>query len=167
MVMTKTKRVAEQVVQVIPLLMRNAGADLRCHGAGLAPAQFALLGMLSNGTFNLSELAERQSVTLATISNSVGTLIERGLVERVPAAGDRRIVQVRITLIGREVLENVHAHMEERVSAAISGLNSQELDDLDAGLTVLHKMLMGMITTKRPAAGAQPCGDRSGDKETV
>lgn len=139
--MTARKQIAHQMVEIMPLLMRNMGVHMRCHGDGLVPAHMRLLGMLSKRTFNLTELAEMQSVTLATMSNSVAILAERGLVERLPGLNDRRVVQVRLTEHGQVMLQHVTLSLEEQFARRLEELSVDDLQALGDGLTVLARVL--------------------------
>ncbi|HEY9086700.1 MAG TPA: MarR family transcriptional regulator [Anaerolineaceae bacterium] len=140
--MVDRMKIAHQMVEIMPLLMRNMASQMRCHGGGLVPAHLRLLGMLSRRTYNLTELAEMQSVTLATMSNSVAILVERGLAERHPAANDRRVVQVCLTAHGNAVLEHITRAMEERFAGRLEDLAEEDLQALENGLAVLTQVLV-------------------------
>lgn len=134
-------RIAFILVETLPLLMRNLGAHMRCHGNGLVPAHFRMLGMLSKRSYNLRELAELQSVTMATMSNSVAILVERGLVERKPSPSDRRMLQLSLTPAGRAALQAVHQSMTASIVQQMETFSDDELETLDAGLQVLQRLL--------------------------
>lgn len=142
-------RIALILFETVPLLMRNLGADMRCHGNGLMAAHFRTLGMLSKRTYNLSELAELQLVSMATMSNSVAILVERGLVERQPSSSDRRMLQLSLTPDGSAVLQAVHKSLTDRMVLQMQDLTDEELETLEAGLNVLQKVL---INSKQPSA---------------
>jgi MarR family transcriptional regulator, negative regulator of the multidrug operon emrRAB len=139
--MSEQEIIARRVVMVLPLLMRNLGADLRCFGSGLAPSHIGLMGVLSKHSCSLGELALSQAVTAATISNSVTTLVERGWVERIPSTQDRRVVQVCLTPAGQQVLIQIHKQLEQRIHELIRSLPEDELESLDKGLLVLYKVM--------------------------
>ena len=44
--MPDRKKIAKEIIEIMPLIMRNISADLRCHRVGLAPAHMRLLGEL-------------------------------------------------------------------------------------------------------------------------
>lgn len=134
-------RIALLLIETLPLLMRSLGADMRCHGNGLMPAHFRTLGMLSKRSYNLSELAELQSVSMATMSNSVAILVERGLIERKPSPSDRRMVHLSLTPAGHAVMEAVHRSMVDRLVQQMQALSDVELEQLEAGLQVLRGVL--------------------------
>jgi DNA-binding MarR family transcriptional regulator len=136
------EQVAHQLVNLIPQLMRHIGINMRCHRAGLAPAHYRILGMLTHGGGSVSVLAGQHAVTLATMSNSVAALADRGLVERVPSMQDRRSVQVRITTAGEQVLADMHAHFQQHISIALQDLTSEELVKVSTGLEILERVIV-------------------------
>ena len=135
--LTRTHSVVRQVLETIPLVMRTLASELRHTGYTMAPGHFRLLFILTKRSHNLSELAERQAVTLPTMSNSVTTLVERGWVKRVRAPHDRRMVFIELTPAGRAVLSDIRRRAEERVVELLAPLSPAECDRLSAGLEVL------------------------------
>ena len=106
----------------------------------MAPAHFGLLGMLAHNPCSLSELAEQQEVTLATMSNSVNTLVERGWAQRASVPHDRRMIRVELTDEGRQMLIKSHQHLVERVSQLISSLSYEDLAQVQAGMVILQRV---------------------------
>lgn len=139
--MTSLSETSQLLVQLIPLMMRNITADLRCYGAGLAPTQFRILGMLAHHSLSLTELADYQAVSLASMSNSVATLVERGLVTRIPSPVDRRVVQFAITPAGVEVMREANQQLCARIEFLLASLPAAELSSLHSSLGILRKVL--------------------------
>ena len=133
------KAVAQEVVKVIPHVMRAIGAERPCSGHAIPPAHFRLLGILASHSCNLSELAVRQAVSLPTMSNSISVLVERGWVKRAPSLYDRRQVLLELTPDGRAVLADMKNRAEARVAELLGALSPDELADLAAGLAVLGR----------------------------
>lgn len=132
--------VSREIVRLIPRMMRKVRADMRAFGSGVNPSHFGLLAFLTCRDFTISELAEMQHVSLATISNSVSTLEERGWVERVPSLRDRRSVAIHITSSGKRVIDEMHEQMELKVSQLIQNLSAEELAQLEIGMAVLNQI---------------------------
>ncbi len=133
---------AQQVVQVIPLVMRAIGKRLRQKNDMPSPAHFGILFMLSNETMNLSDLARQHSVSLPTMSNSVSTLVQHGLVARRRAAHDRRQVVIEVTDAGRAMLKTVLDEVVAYVDEVLASLSQGELDQLQKGLSVLKSAFL-------------------------
>jgi DNA-binding MarR family transcriptional regulator len=129
---------AQLIVQVIPLVMRTIGSRLRQKQDMPSPVHFGILYMLSNENMNLSELARQHNVSLPTMSNSVTTLVQHGLVERRRAVHDRRQVVIEVTEAGRAMLQSVLTEVVGYVDEVLTVLSPQELDQLQKGLSVLE-----------------------------
>ncbi len=138
---TARERAAHQILQVLPALMRIVSAEIRRTENAMAPAHFGLLGKLSRCPCSLGELAERQGVSLATMSNSVSTLAERGWVTRVPSKSDRRVMIVELTSRGAQVLSDVQLRTQQRVMSLLAGLSQEQLDQMVAGVEILEGIL--------------------------
>jgi DNA-binding MarR family transcriptional regulator len=148
--------VAREIVEIIPLLMRNVAAGLRCEGISMAPVHFRVLGLLAHHPSNLSELAEQQEVTMATMSNSVNTLVERGWVQRIPVLHDRRMIKLELTPAGREMLVKSIQHLVLRVDQLISELPEDELEQIQDGMVILQRVLDNSLV-KAPCSFDRSC----------
>lgn len=79
------------------------------------------------------ELIRQTLSTSGTMTNRVSRLVERGLVERLPNASDRRGVRVRLTLQGRlrvQAALSALLEFERTVLAAISQVERNQLAEL-------------------------------------
>jgi len=124
---TTTPRPAsnDDLVQEIIAGFRSAFVELRCmgserlHRAGISMTHFHMLSMLDrHGDMTMSRIAELLDVSLSNATGLVDRIEERGLVERVRVADDRRVVQVRLTADGIRLLDEVELlkdHMMERI----------------------------------------------------
>lgn len=104
--------------------------ELKCIGSerlvrlGISMTQLHVMHLLDrHGELPMSRLAEMLDVSLSAATGLVDRVEERGFVERIRVPSDRRIVLVRITDAGRQMLEDVEVlHV---------GLIQQVLDQLD------------------------------------
>jgi DNA-binding MarR family transcriptional regulator len=138
---TEVKAVAQEIVKVIPQVMRMIAAEQHRSSYLMWPAHFRLLTMLANHPCNLSELAVRQAVSLPTMSNSISVLVERGWVKRVPSPDDRRQVVLELTPDGRAVLVEIKNQAEARVAESLGQLSSDDLKSLSVGIAILEQAL--------------------------
>ena len=135
---TSTQIVVRQVLEIIPLVMRTLASELRHTRHTLSHGHFRLLYILTQGPHNLSKLAERQAVSLPTMSNSITTLVDRGWVRRARAPDDRRMVFVELTPAGQVVLDDIRHQVEARVTEMLAPLSPTECERLSAGLETLR-----------------------------
>jgi DNA-binding MarR family transcriptional regulator len=139
--MSEQQKVSRQIVEIIPLFLRFLHSEMGSTVGGMGPSHFRLLGMLAHQPCNMSEIAEKQSVSMPTISNSVSLLVERGWILRTPASHDRRMVKIELTQAGRQILDDGQQHLEDRVSQRLTDLTPAELDKLTVGMEILRRVL--------------------------
>jgi DNA-binding MarR family transcriptional regulator len=139
--MKKDEQTATIIVGLIPLLLRKVNEEIRCCGQGIVPSHFRLLAHLATHSSNISDLASQQSVSLATMSKSVDTLVERGWVKRGPVANDRRSYQIEITNVGLNAFLGIHYQLTKSFTALFSSLSEGELIQLESGMQILKQEL--------------------------
>jgi DNA-binding MarR family transcriptional regulator len=132
--------IAQQILAIVPPVMRTVAAELRRSDRPVSPAYFGALYTLAVRPCNLSELAEHQGVSLPTISNTVASLVARGLVQRTRSHEDRRVVKIELTQAGRQHLIQVSHQAEERVEAMLEGISEDDRRALVEGLAVLRRI---------------------------
>jgi DNA-binding MarR family transcriptional regulator len=141
--LTEHEDVAHQIVEIMPHLLSKISAEMRCAGVGMDPPHLRVLALLAHQSQNLSELAEHQGVSLATMSKTVATLTERNWVQRIHETSDRRVVRVELSSLGSKMLEEMHILLRQKVTELLITLSNEELIQLSDGLIVLQKALAG------------------------
>ncbi len=133
------REAAIEILSIVPHVMRTVAAELRRSDRAILPGHYHALTMLADQSFSLSEIADRQHVSLPTMSRSISTLVERGWVEKVPDASDGRITRLQLTDEGRMVLAEIQQVAAEAVTRQLAGLTSQDCRRLVSGLGALHQ----------------------------
>ena len=79
---------------------------LRTEASGdlLTPGQYSVLAALRTSSATLRALAKRERVQPPSMTRTVASLLERGLVDRIEDPHDRRQVIVSLTDAGRQAL---------------------------------------------------------------
>lgn len=84
------------------------------------------------------QLVQQTLVTSGTMTNRVDRLERQGWVERRPDPGDRRGVLVRLTAVGRDVVDAAMANLIEQEKALLLELSAPEQGQL---ATLLRRLL--------------------------
>ena len=114
--------------------------------ADLSPSQYNVLRILRGShpdALTAGEIGERTIARDPDITRLVDRLDTRGLVQRVRSEEDRRVVEIKITAKGLEVLRELDPHAERMPVALIGHLGSQKLRQLSE---LLGEVLEGMGT---------------------
>ena len=135
-----TQNAAKQILEIIPLVMKTLASELRRAGDLPNPTHFSIMVVLAHQSFNLSDLAEHQGVSLPTMSSTISTLEDHGWVKRIRASHDRRIVMVELTPEGRQELKKIQHKAEARLAPRVNSLSEADCAALVSGLIVLKKM---------------------------
>jgi DNA-binding MarR family transcriptional regulator len=130
-------------------LQRLIGAELREQlrvEYDTTLPQFDVMSALdrTGAGLTMSALSEALMVSNGNVTGIVERLVEQGLVERAPVAGDRRATLVRLTGRGRETFAEMAARHRDWVSDALGGLNVQDA-----------AALIGLLDRARPAEVAR------------
>ncbi len=132
------EQAAHLLLSLFPGVMRAIASGLRGYEPWVSPAHLRLLLNLAQRSYNLSELAAEQEVSLPTMSNSVTTLAERGWVTRERAPRDRRMLLIAITPAGRAILAQIVQQAERCLAERMAALDPQELARVTDGLKVMQ-----------------------------
>ncbi len=139
--MRPEEEVARRILDIIPLVMRSVGAELRRRAtAGFQVSHYRVLKLLCQRPRTLSELATCQAVALPTMSRTVSALVERGWVARTEDPEDRRRVQLRVTDEGWAVYEELRTQAQTYLATRVAALTAEERQQLLAGLEMLEKV---------------------------
>jgi DNA-binding MarR family transcriptional regulator len=130
---------AQNIIYVIPQIMRMLAAELRRSGHLMTPGNFQLMFSLLEGPANLSELAECQNVSLPTMSRSVRRLEEIGWISRGSDPHDRRMTIIALTEDGKRRLHEMSEHAQATLRKLMQTMSDEERETLFAGLEVMRK----------------------------
>ena len=130
--------VLPRLTRAIRLALNQAEGDSRL----LMPQVHCLrLIAQARGPVKPSVLARELQVTPPTMTRTVDTMVERGLIERVADPIDRRAIGLRPTDQGREVLERYQAEIDERLYEMIWHLSHEQRQRVLVALEDLAAML--------------------------
>ena len=132
------RKVAGEVLQVIPLVTRRVAADLRKSERSMKLAHVGLLGMVARNPRSLSELSDFHAASMPTMSKTITTIENLGWVVRTRSKADRRVVMIEATPAGRAALKEVYDRAITPISGALESLTVAQRQKLSAGLRILR-----------------------------
>ena len=113
---------------------RSAMRTLRCIGSerlvrlGISMTQLHVVSILErHGEVPMNRLAELLDVSVSNATGLIDRMEERGLVERGRVPDDRRVVLVRVTERGREVLAELEVLRDDLVASVLARLDDDQL----------------------------------------
>jgi DNA-binding MarR family transcriptional regulator len=137
-----------EIVQAIIELQRRVDRARRQYeldiwmGLRLSIAQLKSLFFICNqGSTNMSSLAAALSVTPTNTTGIVDRLIKQGFVSRFENARDRRMLSLRATPSGEDLVEKLREKRRGFMSELLILMNAGDLSALARGLTALTKVI--------------------------
>ena len=125
--------------------LRAALGELKCLGSerlvrlGISMTQLHVMHLLDrHGELPMSRLAEMLDVSLSAATGLVDRVEERGFVERVRVPSDRRVVLVRVTADGRQMLEDVEVLRAELIGRVLDKLDTTQLAGVASSMADLR-----------------------------
>jgi DNA-binding MarR family transcriptional regulator len=120
---------------------RASLGELRCVGSerlvrhGVSMAHLHVMSMLDrHGELPMSRVAELLGVSDSNATGLVDRMEEHGFVERVRHPEDRRVVLVRISDRGRQILADVEVLRDDLIVRIMGRLDTAQLERLAAAL---------------------------------
>lgn len=99
-----------------------------------------VLGILFDRRPRMTELADHLGLEKQTMSGLIARAEKRGLVERAPNVADGRATDVFLTAAGAQLVQRLHAQMQQALAPLTGRLSAAEQQQLQA---LLERMLAG------------------------
>jgi DNA-binding MarR family transcriptional regulator len=129
------------LVEGIVAQFRASLGELRCMGSerlvrqGVSMAHLHLMSMLDrHGELPMSRVAELLGVSDSNATGLIDRMEEHGFVERVRHPEDRRVVLVRVSERGRQILSDVEILREDLMLRILGRLDATRLERLALAL---------------------------------
>jgi DNA-binding MarR family transcriptional regulator len=124
----------------IHLLRRVREVDAKAMGVSPARAS-ALSVLVFGGPCSLTELAEAEQVTTATMSKLVAALEEEKLVRRYPDVNDARAIVLEATARARRILERGRARRLDLLEQLLSEATDEEIEAVRLAAEAVERAL--------------------------
>jgi DNA-binding MarR family transcriptional regulator len=150
----------EAVEEAIANLGRAVGS-LRCAGSqrlvrlGISMTHFHVLTLLRHhDAMPMGRLAEILDASMSGTTGIIDRMEERGLVERVRVPDDRRVVLVRPTRTGNDLVDEAELIKSEILAAALARMAPPQLERLGLAATDLEHAIGDELASDPDRYGA-------------
>ena len=132
---------------------RASMAELKCIGSerlvrqGISMTQLHVMHLLDHhGEMPMSRLAEMLDVSLSNGTGLIDRVEERGFVERTRIPTDRRMVMVRLTPAGRQMLDEIETVREQVLRRVLDRLDPTQLTGVAKAMADLRGAVAATAT---------------------
>lgn len=122
------------------------------HRAGLSATQFMSINAIPADGITLSELARKLNLSPATLSQTVDSLEDRGLVRRTRSTQDARRINIRATAEGERMQNAASGEFHRTMASLFAKMSAKSRSALVKGL----EQLVQASETSRSGEGQGP-----------
>ncbi len=132
------QRIAMGLSKVSMALKHQARQD--AGESGLSPTQSQILTIIADGPRRPSEVAAQMAISLPTVSESVRTLVDKGLVKKVRDERDARATVLHLTARGRRAASAIMG-WPDFLATAVEAMSPMEQEVFFTGLIKMIRLL--------------------------
>jgi MarR family transcriptional regulator, organic hydroperoxide resistance regulator len=144
-------------------ILRQVGSDAWMGLSLTVPQVKSLFFIYDQGNTNFRKLACALKVTPSNLTGVIDRLVEQGLVSRTENPEDRRMMQLKATGKGEELVSELREKRTSLLSHSLNNLMSKELETIHKGLVLIN----GAVEAQSSELESQPCADPSFEREPV
>ena len=135
---------AQQVLDVVPIVMRTIRAKLReRRAADISVPQFRAMSFVNrHDGASLSDLSTHIGLTLPSMSKLIDGLVSRNLISRAGHSEDRRRVCLSLTPQGHDELSAAYEHTQKYIAEKMSNLAEDDLKAVSRAMQILRELFM-------------------------
>lgn len=113
----------------------------------LPPHQFHCLNILyrNDDPLSMSELAEKLAVSNQQLTRIVDLLVGSELAERSTSPDNRRVVLVKISEKGKNLVATSDIHMKTNAAKILSDVSEEEIDEITFHIRALKEIMLKII----------------------
>jgi DNA-binding MarR family transcriptional regulator len=137
---TSPEACAQEILEVVPAVMRTIRAEMRRHRtADLSVPQFRALAFINGkADASLSDVAEHIGLTLPSMSKIVEGLVVRKFVTRQTHPVDRRRMTLALTARGLTALQSSRATTRACLAEDLAALSDRQRDIIVQAMEILR-----------------------------
>jgi DNA-binding MarR family transcriptional regulator len=139
---------SRNVAEAVLADLGRAVGSLRCAGSqrlvrlGISMTHFHVLTLLRHhDAMPMGHLADILGASMSSATGIIDRMEERMLVERVRVSDDRRVVLVRPTQVGLDLVDEVELVKSDVLASALARLDPAQLDRMAEAAADLHAAL--------------------------
>ena len=130
----------DQFWETVPRVWNLIRSHLRALAAeqfGVSVEQFHVLRLIRRGLTSVKDIADARQISCPAVSQAAELLVEKGLITRRQAAGDRRFVHPALTPAGEELLNAVFRQNRAWMKEKMAAVSAEDLERITEGMALL------------------------------
>ena len=133
--------ILEDLIQILPVFQKRLiRMDLGGVTDDLNRLHFTIMGILSRGSMNVTELANSLMMPKSQMTHLIVQLVGQGIVARQHDERDRRVINLSLTEQGLVLLEDARQKVQVNIKQALARLTEDDLKAMYGALETLKNI---------------------------
>ena len=136
---------ADKVTELMPVIMKEYVKHQvdEFEKLKITMPQFFVLELVNRqGEAKMSDLAKFVNVTTAAMTGIVARLVNYGYAARSPEPGDRRVIKIKLTARGHELVKKIHQQKRHMIVNIFGRISQEDREVYLKIITQIRDILM-------------------------
>lgn len=130
----------ESVLRMVSSILRKRGRDI-LKNFNVTPPQLNALNFLKKESLTMGELGAKMYLACSTATDLIDRMERNGLIVRERDANDRRVIRLKITPKGEEIIAEVIEARKRYLAGILEKVAPQDRKTLIRNLDQLHNLM--------------------------
>lgn len=131
----------DRLIRLVSVIVRKRGRDVLVN-FDITPPQFNALHTLDDhGSLTMGELCDHLYLACSTATDLIDRMERNGLIERQRDQNDRRVIRLKITERGHEIIEKVIEARYEYLSGVLREVSAEERERIVCSLSQVYSLM--------------------------
>lgn len=132
----------ERLVRLVNMVIKKRGRDILVD-FDITPPQFnALVALDDHGVLTMGELCDHLYLACSTATDLIDRMERNGLIERQRDQNDRRVIRLKITERGQNIIDQVMDARRRYLANTLAGLDREATSKIVHSLDQLYSLMV-------------------------
>lgn len=138
---TKDVTEIDRLIRLVSVVVKKRGRDILVN-FDITPPQFnALLTLSDHGSLTMGELCDHLYLACSTATDLIDRMERNGLIERQRDQNDRRVIRLKITDRGQEIITKVIEARYDYLNGVLKAVSTEEKEHIVCSLNQLYSLM--------------------------
>lgn len=132
----------ERLIRLVSMVIKKRGRDILID-FDITPPQFnALVALNDHGILTMGELCDHLYLACSTATDLIDRMERNGLIERQRDQNDRRVIRLKITERGQNIIDQVMEARRRYLSTTLAGIDGEAKAYMVRSLDQLYSLML-------------------------
>lgn len=130
----------ENVLRMVSIIIRKRGRDI-LENFNVTPPQLNALNFLRHGILTMGELGQKMYLACSTATDLIDRMERNGLIQRERDTSDRRVIRLKMTVKGNEVIDEVLNARKRYLAGVLANVGPEDRKALVDNLHKIYELM--------------------------